>query len=677
MQCVTDAQATICNGLVDGDRCDAGGTPGICDQTFCVGGCGDGVVSNLEECDDGDFESHDGCSSACVAENAGWREWQNPWRGRLSHAAAYDTSRELLIVGGGVDRNQILADGWIRDANGWRPVDPKSGRRYAAMAYDAARGKTVLFGGITSDNTVLADTWEFDGTTWTQVAPVASPPGRFESSIVFDASRGTIVLFGGRTLSAYLSDTWEYNGSTWTPVSVITQPAPRASHAMAYDPIGSRIVMVGGSPACDTWQFATGQWTLIPGSPACRRSPALAYQPSIGRVVMFGGLTSTGYTAETWELAGSTWTLQTLSVAPQARAFHTFTAAAGTYTADALVLVGGTDGLGTAFNDVWEYVTINAARQWIRFAVPFAPTVRKSPLVYDAKREQVVMFDGGGLANADTWSFDTHVWQPAQMPSAPSRRDQHALAYFTARERVVLFGGSTASGLANDTWLWDGAQWTQVSGIGPPARRQATMAEDRARGVVVLFGGLDAAGQKLGDTWEFDGTSWTDRTAGAPLDVPGAPTIEYDPISERMIMLDGGDGTWWYAGGAWQRLVTAHSPGARAQVTLAYQPGRQRLLLFGGNYGADLYTDAWELYADDWHPVPTAGEPPPPRNGSRGAFHVGEALLVIFGGTSNVGFLNDTWLFQYRSSTPNEMCANGSDDDGDKQVDARDPDCGP
>ena len=39
------------------------------------------------------------------------------------------------------------------------------------MAYDAARGVTVLFGGYDGAN-YLGDTWEWNGTSWTQVGTV-------------------------------------------------------------------------------------------------------------------------------------------------------------------------------------------------------------------------------------------------------------------------------------------------------------------------------------------------------------------------------------------------------------------------------------------------------------------------------------------------------------------------
>ena len=57
----------------------------------------------------------------------------------------------------------------------WTNVSPAagpSGRRSHAMAYDSQRNVTVLFGGYSGGGPsgIRGDTWERDGTSWTQVA---------------------------------------------------------------------------------------------------------------------------------------------------------------------------------------------------------------------------------------------------------------------------------------------------------------------------------------------------------------------------------------------------------------------------------------------------------------------------------------------------------------------------
>jgi hypothetical protein len=83
------------------------------------------------------------------------------------------------------------------------------------MAYDVARGRTVLFGGD-SPTVLLDDTWTWDGHDWTQMTPITIPPARDEEGIAYNNTRHLIVMFGGRQGSLFLGDTWTWNGIDWT-----------------------------------------------------------------------------------------------------------------------------------------------------------------------------------------------------------------------------------------------------------------------------------------------------------------------------------------------------------------------------------------------------------------------------------------------------------------------------
>jgi len=52
-------------------------------STCAATSCGDGVVAGLEECDDSDLASEDGCSSNCAME-FGWK-CSNPDCGLQTH----------------------------------------------------------------------------------------------------------------------------------------------------------------------------------------------------------------------------------------------------------------------------------------------------------------------------------------------------------------------------------------------------------------------------------------------------------------------------------------------------------------------------------------------------------------------------------------------------------------
>src|SRR5690349_3629812 len=91
----------------------------------------------------------------------------------------------------------------------WRRLSPAvspSARAAHAIAHDPVSGNVVIFGGY-NDTNYLAETWTFDGTTWTQATPLNSPSPRAAASLAYDAVAQALVLFGGFDGTGYLGDT--------------------------------------------------------------------------------------------------------------------------------------------------------------------------------------------------------------------------------------------------------------------------------------------------------------------------------------------------------------------------------------------------------------------------------------------------------------------------------------
>jgi galactose oxidase-like protein len=203
---------------------------------------------------------------------------------------------------------------WFYDGTTWTQQSsaatvPVSGD--AAMAYDPSIGKVVLFGGGTgSFGDVLAQTWTYDGVTWTLTAPATSPPARTGATMAFDPAIGRLVLFGGNNGNgdlicqpSALDDTWTYDGSTWTPQSPPSTPGRREGAVMVFDTATNQLVLFGGTfgengASCnihvlfnDTWNYDGTTWTrLAPSvSPPMRFGPAAVYNPPTGQIILFGG----------------------------------------------------------------------------------------------------------------------------------------------------------------------------------------------------------------------------------------------------------------------------------------------------------------------------------------------------------------------------------------------------
>ncbi|MCB9666335.1 MAG: hypothetical protein H6732_19650, partial [Alphaproteobacteria bacterium] len=626
---------------------------------------------------------------------------------RADHAMVYDAARGRVILQGGVvdmDQDCVPLDGnrcgdtWAWDGSTWEQLTPDvrpPGRMLHAMAYDPARAQVVLFGGCDETgggcafgSAQRADTWVFDGSTWTEMAPPTSPPRRVRHAMAYDPVRGEVVLFGGTNAGnggcgagdvEQCSDTWAWDGSTWTERTPASAPAERENPAMAWDGARGAVVMTGGRRApgkkcngsnereCDDlWVWDGSTWTedVRPEVPPRRAEAQLVFDPERGRLLLFGGRGSLGGPCADvggtsceglWADAGGVWTeLRALSEQPPAR-----TAAPIAYDAarGRGVLFGGygvpigrCGVLGSGYcNDTWEWTPAG----WLQRTPASSPPARSGlASAWDAQREVTVVF--GGYADemadcppfdarvcADTWTWDGTSWTEHVVDPSPPARRAAAFAHDPVRGQTVLFGGTSASNArcdganedCGDTWTWDGAAWTKQTPSGAPGRRdRSAMAFDAAHGVMVLFGGEVASrggcgivdSRSCGDTWVWDGSGWTEQ----------------------------------------HPLV---SPPARAGHGLAYDEVRGTVLLFGGEVeevgacgdpSGTRCNDLWSWDGVTWTAL--GAQPSPPARQEVGLIHdpVLDVLLASGGygerdgacGNDTRPECRDTWLWKGRSS---------------------------
>lgn len=244
----------------------------------------------------------------------------------------------------------------------------------------------------------------------------------------------------------------------------------------------------------------------------------------------------------------------------------------------------------------------------------------------------------------DVWAYDasTGAWVSFDRLLAPGGRVGHAVAYDQANGLVVLFGGTTntlaecglsgpcATGAGADTWTWDPAsgEWDRrAPAVAPSARFGAAMAYDAESGLVVMFGGAQ-------------------RASSAFANDVFADTWAYDPAAD-----------------SWTRLAPPTSPGARAWHRMAYDPGADRILLFGGAAPGGIDGTVWSYDAnnDVWEEAAATG--PPPRWSAGVAFDHASRRLIVVGGegmvetslgaagsSSRIGWMGDVWSYDPTSA---------------------------
>jgi len=508
---------------------------------------------------------------------------------------------------------------WHQRCDGTAEICANPPARHShAAAFDTGSGVVVLHGGMTTDGTVMADTWTWDGTTWTDVSDIGGPGARFGASMVFNPTLGTVMLFGGCRDGALFecndgedfADLWTFNGSGWDQVTT-QEPPPRCFAAAAFDTARQELVLLGGRSV------------IYYGSPPCPGDCPDGSVPD-------GDMDDDPVDCEC--VHQRTW--------------------------------------------LWSG---DGNQDWRLAATPSAlPDVQANgDAVYDADRQKSVVFGGNDWAARDCdgsgeeicptlWEWDGTVWVEAYRAdttcsAGPCGRELHAMTT-TGGGEVLLFGGQDrsivgCSGLCTDTWLWDGASW-RLHNVGgpPPGRNEAAMvtAVDPGTGeaVVYLFGGRDVR------------DSGTEICSGGTIDPDGAGTDE-----EKLCTFD--DLWAWTESGGWVQLTPSGStPQARFEHRMAFDPIHNQLVLYGGCWaGGGEYNCRDVGHADGhaalaetwvWDPVPWAdltsdlnvnrwtlkspATSPPPRAGFGLAYDSGRARLLLFGGSEyDGGGGNDVW----------------------------------
>ena len=302
---------------------------------------------------------------------------------------------------------------------------------------------------------------------------------------------------------------------------------------------------------------------------------------------------------------------------------------------------------------------------WVRVTTTTSPPGRHGhAMAYDSARQRVVLFGGGLVKLNDTWEYDGRNWTKMNPQTSPPGRFIHAMAYDSVRKRTVLFGGVGSSNPRfNDTWEWDGVNWTQIKTLNSPSVRGGhSMAYNSITGRTVMHGGTTtgACALILAGTWEYDGKNWTHVTTTTPLPARARyGMVAHGFLQSTLVfggLIQGSCGrlndTWeWTISKTWRQLTPTISPPARGHFQMAGDSFRRRAVLFSGS-GTGITNDTWEFDGKTWAKMSPLTSPPKTTAGAM-AYDSVRRRVVLFAGIGNGA---NTWEY----GLPQTLTANPS-----------------
>lgn len=301
-------------------------------------------------------------------------------------------------------------------------------------------------------------------------------------------------------------------------------------------------------------------------SPSQRFDPAMCWDAAHGYVLMFGGMAYLGnpFPTDTWTWNGSAWTQRPTITQPSTN-------------------------LGNGS-------MIQVSR-------------RHCAMTYHSPDAKVVLV---ALGSTYTWTGTDWLSLPVSLPSAfPSGGlpINLAMGRDEARDQTLLFVGSHVQGnggnpipqQGSETLLWDGFSWSlRPTATHPYPAEQPSLTFDSASGKLLLC--TTDATNSQSYFWNWNGTNWEQRSV-APAPLAGG-VLANDASRGQVVMLDASlspspNHTWTIGASSGLQLGLAQEPPRRQAAGCAFDPVRNRMVVFGGFNGVFNGTQMFAL-ADTW-----------------------------------------------------------------------------
>ncbi len=502
--------------------------------------------------------------------------------GRWLHATAFDSRRNRVLVFGGPE----AADVWalnLGDTPGWEELTPAgplpSPRVRPSAIYDPVRDRLVIFGGSGFD-----DTWELTlgtGSHWNRIPAIGVPPARRDGHIAaYDGAGDRMIIYAGSMKEDgdfRKSSAWSLglgHRPVWIPL--ITGPVvPEPGYPVMglVDTREQRLVVIRGR-VMHALPLAAPVWHELAPGPESRTNHSAVVDTKRDRMIVSGGQVGGRFGADIWTLSLDSFLWSRWPLSGVARENHHLIV--DPRRSRLLEMFGNSSFYPGCHSrdDPWLPLCRAELRVHPLDGGPAVDLERSfycsgESVVLDPIEDQLVLFGGcrvtyscGHIANATfIYSNRTGVMDldrsltPLEVEVAgesPSPRTHHTMVYDDRRDRMVLFGGSGASGRSSEVWtlsLAGGPAWSRLepAGAGPPplSRHAAIYDPVRDRMIVLASRGNSRGPIDSSAVWALtfgDSPVWSElRPAGPQPTGRTGHTLVYDGRRDRMILFGGSE----------------------------------------------------------------------------------------------------------------------------------------
>lgn len=284
-----------------------------------------------------------------------------------------------------------------------------------------------------------------------------------------------------------------------------------------------------------------------------------------------------------------------------------------------IYMFGGMSRMGSVLdlNEVWTYEAVTGSWEYLGEIEP--RNTSTFAFGFDEESRQVVTLNN---LPRETWAYnlESGVWeqrQPSEQPNegqSRGRRFGAGIAYDSESDRLILFGGGAPEKTFSDTWAYDfnSDTWESMKPSNNPSpRAMYQMAYDSESDRVILWGGFTATDEDDVQIWAYDYNSdvWEVlENANGPQQHWERGGMVYIPELDRMLLFTGfreledvlvGPETWYYDynTNTWTQLETETSPPPMTMYATVYDPSVEKVILFGGEltskYAGDTTNDIW------------------------------------------------------------------------------------